>query len=88
MTLNCIRWWEVSSKALTNVEHSFIATTFRSTLTRSGSTWQAPIYGSNRTIWHLNWEQTNDLCQIELEEIELFDHLAVGKKMTDIYMNS
>ena len=24
---------------------------------------------------YLNWGQTNDLCEIELFEIELFDHL-------------
>ena len=24
--------------------------------------WLGPIYGSNRTVWHLNWVQTNDLC--------------------------
>ena len=28
-------------------------------------------------VWHLNWEQTNDLGLIELLEIELFDHLTV-----------
>ena len=30
--------------------------------------------GSNRTVWHLNWVQTNDLL-----DIELFDHLTVHK---------
>ena len=29
---------------------------------QSGSTWQASIYGSNRTVWHSYWVQTNDLC--------------------------
>ena len=28
--------------------------------------------------------QTNNLCQIELLEIELFDHLPVCKQMTDV----
>ena len=28
--------------------------------------------------------QTNDLCSTELSEIELFDHLAVGKQMTAV----
>ena len=28
--------------------------------------------------------QTNDLCKIELFEIELFDHLNVFKQMTDV----
>ena len=27
---------------------------------------------------------TNDLCEIELFEIELFDHLTVSKQMTDV----
>ena len=31
---------------------------------------------------HLNCVQTNDLHWIELLEIELFDHLTVGKQMT------
>ena len=25
-------------------------------LARSGSTWKGPVYGSNRTVWHLNWK--------------------------------
>ena len=29
----------------------------------------------------------NDLCQIELFEIELLDHLTECKKMTDFYLN-
>ena len=33
---------------------------------------------------YLNWVQTNELCKIELLEIELFDHLIVCKQMTDI----
>ena len=45
-------------------EYPFIAITPMSTLTWSGSTWQDPMYGSNRTVWHLNWVQTNDLCLI------------------------
>ena len=28
--------------------------------------------------------QTNDLCQIELLQIESFDHLNVCKQMTDV----
>ena len=28
--------------------------------------------------------QTNDLCLIELLEIELFDHLTVYKQITDV----
>ena len=35
-------------------------------------------------INHLNWVQTNDLCWIELLEIEQFDHLTVYKQMTDV----
>ena len=33
-----------------------------STLAQSDSTWKGPIYGSNRTVWHINRVQTNDLC--------------------------
>ena len=43
------------------------------TLARSGSTWYSPFYVSKRNVWHLNRVQTNDLCWIELLEIELFD---------------
>ena len=28
---------------------------------RSGSTWERPIYGLNRTVWHLNYVKTYDL---------------------------
>ena len=31
--------------------------------------------------------QTNDLCKIELFEIELFDHLTVYKQITGVYLN-
>ena len=31
--------------------------------------------------------QTNELCEIELLEIELFHHLIVYKQMTDVYLN-
>ena len=33
---------------------------------------------------HLNSVQTNDLCQIELFEIELFDHLDMCKEMMNV----
>ena len=49
----------------------------RSTQTWSGSTLQGPIYVSNRTIWHLNSVQTNDLSKTELFEI---DHSTVSKQ--------
>ena len=42
-------------------KYPFIAITPRSTLTRRGSIVQGPLFGSNRTVRHLNWEQTNDL---------------------------
>ena len=32
------------------------------------------FYGSNRTVWHQNCVQTNELCSIDSFEIELFDH--------------
>ena len=50
----------VLQEVLGNSGFQFIAITPRSTLTQSGNTWLGPIYGSNRTIWHL--VQTNDLC--------------------------
>ena len=37
-----------------------------------------------RTACHLNCEQTNNLYQIELQDIELLDHLTVCKQMTDV----
>ena len=67
-----------------NAEHPFIAITPRSSLVQSVSTWQGYIYGSNRTVWYLNWAQINDLGLIELFEVELFDHLTVCKQMTDV----
>ena len=32
---------------------------------------EGPISVSNRTVWYLNWVQTNELGLIELFEIEL-----------------
>ena len=46
---------------LRTVEYPFIAIALRSTLTQSGGTWKGPIYGSTRTVWHLNCMQTNNL---------------------------
>ena len=66
------------------MEYHFIAIALRSTLIQIGSTWLGPIYGPNGTVWYLNWVQTNDLHNIGLLEIELFDHLIVCKQMTDI----
>ena len=31
-----------------------------------------------------NWVSKNDICQIELLEIELFDHLTVCRQMIDV----
>ena len=30
-------------------------------MAKSGSIWKGPIYKSNRTVWNLNWVQTNDV---------------------------
>ena len=84
MTLK-IWWWSSSNAgALWNTEYLFIVIATWSTLTQSGSTWKGPVYESNGTIWHLNWEQINDSCKSELLEIELFDHLTVCKQMADV----
>ena len=61
------------------MQSTFIAIAPKSSLTWSGNT-----YGSNRTVWHLNCVQTNDLCLIELFEIDLFYHLPLGKQMIDV----
>ena len=45
---------------------------------------ESPIYGSNRTVWHLNWVQINDLSWIILLEIELFDNSIACKQMADV----
>ena len=37
-----------------------------------------------RTVWNLNWVQTNDLHWIKLLEIKLFDHLTMCKQLTDV----
>ena len=60
-------WWWGSSDArpFGKAEYLFIAIAPKPTLVRSGWTWQALIYGSNRTVWYLNWVQTNDWCLIE-----------------------
>ena len=81
MTLS---WGSCNAGALGKVEYFFIAIAPRFMLAWSGSAWKGPIYGSNRIIWNLNWEETNDLCQIELFEIELFLHLTVSKQMTGV----
>ena len=39
------------------------------------------MYWSNRKVSHLNYEQKNDLCEIELLEVELFDHLTLCEQM-------
>ena len=62
-------WWRCFSNTgvLVNVEYSSISIAPMSTLARSGSTWEGPIYRSNRT----------KLCtheKSELLEIELFWH--------------
>ena len=73
-------WWQGHSPwTLENIEYLFIAITPRSTLDRSGYTWKGSIYGSNRTVWNLNYMQINDLYKIELLEKEMFDYLTVGK---------
>ena len=41
-------------------------------------------YGSNRTVWHLNCVQSNDVFYVLVLKIELFDHLTVYNQMTDI----
>ena len=38
----------------------------------------------NRTVWHLNRVQTNDLCETEWLKIELFGYLTVYKQITDV----
>ena len=38
--------------ALGKAEYPFLAIVLRSTQDQSGSTWQGPIYGSNRIVWH------------------------------------
>ena len=48
-------WWRgYNPGALGNMEYLFITIAPRFTLARRGSTWKDPIYGSNRTVWHLN----------------------------------
>ena len=56
-------WWQGSSNggALGNVGYPFIAIAPRFTLAQIGNIWQCLIYGSSRTVWHLNCVQTNDL---------------------------
>ena len=41
----------------------------------------APDDKWSRPVWYLKWVEINDLCLIELLEIEPFDHLTVCKQM-------
>ena len=41
--------------------HTYIYIYIYIYMSRAGSTWQGPIYGSNRTVWGLNWEISNDI---------------------------
>ena len=50
MTLNCIWWSGSSSESLENVEHRFITTTSRSTLTGRGSTSLSPGHESKKYV--------------------------------------
>ena len=59
-------WGSSNIGAIGNVEYPFIAIALGTTLAQNGSTWKGPIYGSNRSVWHLNWIQINDLCLTEL----------------------
>ena len=54
--------WYASPGAWKNVKYHFIATTPRSTLTWSGSTYQGPIYGSKWTIWSFTILEPIWLC--------------------------
>ena len=65
-----------------NEEYPFIAP--RSILALSGKNWLGPFYRSDRRVWHLNYMQTNDLCQNDLLETEPLDNLTVCKQMTDV----
>ena len=70
-----------SVKPFGDVDNLFIVIAPSSTLTWSGSAWLGPNYGKNKTVWHLNCSQANDLYKIELLEIEQLDHQIVCKKM-------
>ena len=45
--------------ALVSADYPFTAITPGSTLAQNSNTWKCPIYDSNRTVWHLNWVETN-----------------------------
>ena len=74
----------MNARDLETARYPFIAIAPSSTLAWSGRTRQGLIYRANRTTWHLNWVQTNDLYLSELIEIEVFDQLTVCKQMTDV----
>ena len=68
-----IQWWGYSSEALGRMKYNFIAITQWLTLTRSGSTCQCSIDGSNRSLYLIEIReviykcaQTNDYHWIEL----------------------
>ena len=56
----------------------------RSSFARSVSTWEGPIYRLNWYDRHLKWVQANNLCWIELFEINLSDHLTVYKEISNV----
>ena len=50
-------WGARDTGSLGNAEYLFFVISSRSTVARSGSTWQGPIYRPNGTVWHLKWVQ-------------------------------
>ena len=74
-----IWWWRSSPRALRNVEYLFIAITPRSTLTRSCSAKKGPIYGLNRTVWHLNCVQAKNNLQNTCNCISTFGGYLIPK---------
>ena len=52
-----LEWGSCNAGAFGNAGYHFITIAPRSILTRSGYTWNGPIYGSSRTAWNLNWMQ-------------------------------
>ena len=61
------------------MEYLYIAIALGPIIIQNGCIWHSSIYGSNRTVWHLNSVQ-----KIKLFDIELFDYLKMCKQINGI----
>ena len=71
ITLNCIRWWGLTSEGLVILEYPFISITPRFTLTRNGCTCEDSTCDLNRSV------QISSLSRTDSMVFSLFHHLSL-----------